>query len=467
MRTGLRTYLWQEIDISSLVWFRVVFGVLGFVDLCGGFFYYHLYEESFRPDRFQFKYYGFEWVPVLPEPWMSLFFVIGLALALAVAFGYHYRRTAPAFAVVVTWYFLLEKAHYLNHGYFFCWLAWAMAFLPAWRHCSYDTYRQPVLRSETTPRWTLGVLLLLMGVVYFFGGIAKLNAAWLGRAMPLQLWLQSKAELWLIGPLLAKEATAWFMAWGGAAFDLSITFLLLWQRTRLLGLALVLFFHFTNLFVFNIGIFPWLSIALSTLFFASSWPREWIQHLAGQWPWLGRWRIRFLKGSPKRAFPLPARPFWQRYESLQPVILLSLSLLLALHIFLPLRHHLFSGDVAWTEEGHRYAWRMMLRAKQGNGHFVIQDLQTGGEEHHRPTELRSKQERKLWTHPDMILQYAHHLRDQAAAAGREVAVYARIRIRLNDGEYHPFIDPRVDLAKVKWSYWRTKPWVLAEGASPD
>jgi len=218
-----------------------------------------------------------------------------------------------------------------------------------------------------------------------------------------------------------------------------------------------------NVLVFNIGIFPWLSIALSALFFTPSWPRDWIKHLAGQWPWLGAWRVRFLAGSPKRAYPLPYRPFWQRYEKFQTPVLLALTLLLGVHLFLPLRHHLFAGDVAWTEEGHRYAWRMMLRAKRGSGYFVVRDLESGEETHHRPQELRKKQARKLWTHPDMILQYAHHLRDQAAAQGRKVAVFAHIRIKLNDGAYYTYVDPEVDLAQVSWSYFSPKSWVLAEG----
>lgn len=455
----MKRWLWQDIDIASLVFFRIIFGLLGFADLCGGLFYYHWYKDAYNPEQLQFKYYGFEWAQVLPEPFMTLFFVFGLALALAVAIGWRYRITAPLFAMAATYYFLLEKAHYLNHAYFFCWLAWAMAILPAWRSTSADIRRQPTQRSDTTPRWTLALLCFLMGVVYFFGGIAKLNPAWIGRAMPLQLWLASKSDLFLIGPLLAQEATAWFMAWGGVAFDLSIVFLLCWRRTRVLGFGLVLFFHITNHLVFNIGIFPFLSIALSALFFAPYWPRNLLFWAASRWHWLYRRSATYRRSI--RAVPEKATGFWQRQSNYRRPILLGLGIVMFTHTVLPLRHHYFPGDVAWTEEGHRYAWRMMLRTKRGRGHFVIKNLQDGSESKARPSELGDKQRRKLWTHPDMILQYAHHLRDQAKQNGKDIAVYANIKVKLNDGSYGTYIDPEVDLAQIEWSFLRTSPWIMS------
>jgi hypothetical protein len=60
----------------------------------------------------------------------------------------------------------------------------------------------------------------------------------------------------------------------------------------------------------------------------------------------------------------------------------------------------------------------------------------------------------------MILQYAHHLSARAAAAGREVAVYAHIRVRLNDGNYQTYIDPTVDLTREAWNYWATQSWIV-------
>ncbi len=457
----MKKWLWQPVDIASLVFFRIVFGILGFVDLLGGFAYYHLWVDAFNPQHFQFRYYGFEWVRVFPEPLMSLFFLIGMGLAIAVTLGWRYRITAPLFACFFTYYFLLEKAHYLNHGYLFCWISWVMAFLPAWRAWSVDVWRKPAAFTALIPRWSWAILPFLMGMVYFFGGIAKLNPDWLLAAMPLKLWLKSKADLFLIGPLLAQEATAWIMAWVGAAFDLSIAFLMLNRRTRKFGFAFAIAFHLTNHLIFNIGIFPYLSVALTAMFFPPNWPRIVVDFVRRRWAkaekWFLSWQLHL------QDIPQLQPALWQNDLSYRNILTLIFGLLICLQCFLPLRHWWYPGDVAWSEEGHRYAWRMMLRAKQGNGHFVVKNLTTGEEERVNPRkELSAKQARKLWTHPDMILQYAHHLRDQERFEGHNVAIFAIVKVKLNEGQYHPYIDPEVDLATIEWSLWQASPWILPE-----
>lgn len=458
----MKNWLWQPLDIASLVFFRVVFGILGFADLMGGWTYYHLYVGAFQPENFQFTYYGFQWVSPFPEPFMSLFFITGMGLALAVAAGWRYRITAPLFACFFTYYFLLEKGHYLNHGYLFCWLSWIMALLPAWREWSLDIKRQASERSSTIPRWCLVILLFSMSVVYFFGGIAKLNPDWMGKAMPLQLWMKAKADLFLIGPLVAQEATAWIMAWGGAFFDLSIVFLMLYRPTRIFGFCLAVGFHFTNHLIFNIGIFPYLSVAITALYFPSSWPRGIIAKLGGKIPKVAQWKESW-KTRVANVTLSPVR-FWQQEKVFQNAISVCLAFFVFLHCSLPLRHHFFDSNVAWSEEGHRYSWRMMLRSKRGTGHYIIKDLHNGNELRINPKDsLMSKQARKIWTHPDMILQYAHHIRDMAMLEGREVAVYAKVRVKLNDGKYHAYINDTVDLATVEWSLLETKDWILTEG----
>lgn len=460
----MKGWLWQPVDISSLVFFRVIFGILGFADLLGGWAYYHLWVGAFNPDNYQFNYYGFAWVSSFPEPLMSLFFLIGMGLAIAVALGWRYRITAPLFAAFFTYYFLLEKTNYLNHAYLFCWISWVMALLPTWREWSLDVKRQPNEQRSTIPRWCLVVPLFLMSTVYFFGGLAKLNPDWLYEAMPLQLWLNAKSDLFLIGPLLAQETTAWIMSWGGVAFDLSIVFLMLYRPTRRWGFAWAVAFHLTNHLVFNIGIFPYLSVALTALFFPPSWPRQMVTYLEERMSRIAHWRESW-STRVSTASTQPA-PIWQQQQAYQKWVVSGLILMISIHCYLPLRHHLFDSDVAWSEEGHRYAWRMMLRSKRGTGHYVVEDLADGSTQRINPGDsLLSKQVRKLWTHPDMILQYAHHLRDQARVEGRELAIFAKVRVKLNNGKYHPYVDETVDLAQEEWSHWKTTSWILKEGTT--
>lgn len=143
-------------------------------------------------------------------------------------------------------------------------------------------------------------------------------------------------------------------------------------------------------------------------------------------------------------------------------VLAALSVIVTFHLLMPLRHWYFEGDVAWTEEGHRYSWRMMLRSKRGYGYFEIKNKETGEVTKVSPEEyLTERQADKLMTHPDMILQFAHYLRDLWGRRGvPEVEVYASIRASLNGRRTQPFVDSEVDLAKEKWHFFKTSPWIV-------
>ncbi len=455
-------------DISTLVFLRIALGLLGGGDILGNGIYFHWYLDDFS--GYTFRFYGFEWVHPLPEPWLSLYFIGGFLLGVAVALGWRFRVTAPLFALAFSYLFLLEKAHYLNHAYLFCWLAWLLVLTPAWREFSLDVRRQPYEWSPVAPAWCVYLFPALMGVVYFFGGIAKMNYDWLIEAMPLHMWLQGRADMFLLGPLWAEKTTAYVMAWGGMLLDFTVPFLLLHKRLRWVALGLLIFFHATNHLLFLIGIFPYLSLVLTSMFFAPDWPKRFVHWLASfragtqVQKWISGWQARVNPTTaPAGQAGRPRPGIWQFTPATAHPALLLVVLVFGLHLFLPLRHWLFASDVAWSEEGHRYSWRMMLRSKQGAGNYLLVDRQTGAEETVTLIDSLTRiQYRKMATHPDMILQYAHKLHDQRAALGQDVAVYARFRVRLNGRTRQDFIDPTVDLSQVHWTWWGAKNWVLPE-----
>ena len=447
--------LYRPISISSLVFFRICFGVLAFSDMLGSWIYKHLYKQSFHPDQFQFRYYGFEWLPSFPEPWMSLFFLASLAAAVGITLGWRYRLCCTFYAFAFTYVFLLEKSYYLNHGYLFCVLSFLMIALPADRQGSIRAYRDPSYQWSKIPYWPIFLLQLSMGIVYFFGGIAKINSDWL-NGMPLKLWLKAKSDMFLLGPLWEQEWVAYFMSYGGLMLDLFAAPMLAFRRTRIWFMIFVLFFHTTNLIIFKIGIFPFLSIALSLLFFPPDLPQRWLSALARRFKRLQAWLTRWPQST--------ATPSW-RPSFILPMLIMLYGLI---HISLPLRHHYFPGDVAWTEEGHRYSWRMMLRSKRGYGRFKVVDKATGETSFESPKDyLSKKQARKMFTHPDMILQFAHFLRDHyKTTKGMDVQVFAQIKARLNGRKYQKYIDPTVDLAKEEWKYFEISTWIIPFERTP-
>lgn len=446
----IKDFLFRPTDIASLVFFRIAFGLLAFLDVLGTWCYYHIYKDAFRPEGFQFKYYGFEWVQPMPEPFMTFFFLAMMGAAVFIIFGKYYRRATLFFALGFSYLFLLEKAHYLNHGYLFIWISFVMFFLPANRAFSSDIFKKPAIRLKTIPYWNLFLLQFLMGVVYFYGGIAKINPDWL-NAMPMKLWLRQQADMPILGALWNNEITAWVMSYGGMIFDLTVVFFLCWRKTRIWALGGAIFFHVVNTILFQIGIFPWLSLCLTLLYFPPDFPRKILPFLKNKFP---------IRANLFTTLPLPKE--LTTSEKRQKIITVAVISLCLFHLLFPFRHHYFEGNVAWTEEGHRYSWRMMLRSKNGSGYFNLKNLETGKSERVYPRKyLNTRQRRKLVTQPDMILQFAHFLAAEWKAKGVDsLEIYANIRINLNGRKYQRYIDQKVDLSKVEWSFYRESDWIL-------
>jgi vitamin K-dependent gamma-carboxylase len=327
--------------------------------------------------------------------------------------------------------------YYLNHLYLVCLLAFVAPWLPAHRAFSVDARLVPGLRADRVSGWALFLLRAFFCQVYAFAGIAKLNPDWL-RAQPLLTWLEARGDMPIVGPLLAWDPTAWAMSYAGLAFDLCVGPALWCRRTRPYAIAAAFLFHGTNAFLFEIGIFPWLMMASTLLFLDPSWPR----------------RLPFVPAASAVAAAMPG-------PRARVAIAGALGAWFAVHTALPLRHWLFPGDVAWTEEGHLFSWRMKLRSKEGRARFRVVDAETGEVWSVSPAkELPSRIATRLATQPDMILQYAHHLAERAHAEGRErVAVYADVRVRLNGRRPQRLVDPHVDLAAEPRSL-RPASWIL-------
>jgi vitamin K-dependent gamma-carboxylase len=447
--------LFRQVDIPSIVFIRIVFGALAFGEMMGLFAYYHLTKDTFNPEKFHFRYHVLDWVKPLHEPYMSIVFGIGLIASLGVLFGKFYRASCLITFVVLLYAFSAEQSLYLNHGYLMIWLSFILAFFPMNRSFSLDVHKRPALRLKTVPLYYQFILAFLMGVVYFYGGLAKLNPDWI-RAQPLLIWMEYKRKLFLIGPIVQKDIVAWVMSIGGLAFDLSCAFLLMFKRTRKLGMALAISFHITNVLIFNIGAFPWLSISLSLMFFSPDLIPKFLTWLDKKWSFWARKRSTYNNRFAVYGGPMAISAKKGRYMQ---VLLISL---VSFHLLVPLRHHLYSGNVNWTEEGHKFSWRMMLRNKSGTGEFLIKDgdgvliKRENGRSY-----LSRRQRQKMLGQPDMILQFGQFLGAEYKAKGYEdVSVFANIRIKLNANDYQQFINPEVDLMHQKWHAFESEDWIM-------
>lgn len=439
-----------RVDPASLVVFRVCWGGLMFWHVLEYFLTERLQRQYIDP-VFHFSYPGFSWVQPLPAVAMKLLFLGMLVAALGIAAGAFYRFCAAYFFVGITYLFLLDAAFYQNHFYLICLISFWVWRLPLHRAGSVDARRRPELAMATLPASALWMLRFHIAVPYFFGGVAKLNADWLLRAQPLKLWLSEGLDKklqvdWLL-EVLKAPSVAYGMAWAGAAFDLAVVPLLLWRRTRLAAFVAALVFHTLNNTLFQIGVFPFFMAAASLLFFDPDWPRRW---------WKADQKKTGQKKKQKTSVAVAPEAPPSRLAVRLTVVYLVVQLLL------PFRHFLIPGNVDWTEEGHRFAWRMKLRDKRGDLRFVAHDPTTGNSVPMSNTALllTSYQHRMMGHDPDLIRQFAaflaRRLRQEGSPASR---VRASTQIAWNGRPPAPQIDPAVDLSQEPWR-WGAAPWIL-------
>lgn len=433
--------LFYPVDIASLAVFRLFFGLLMCCSMLR-FLAKGWVDSLYLQPTFFFTYTGFSWVHPWPAWGMYLHVVLLAVLALLIACGCWYRLSMTLFFVLFTYLELLDQTNYLNHYYLISLLSLLMIFCPLHGALSVDAWRQPTRRRDTVPAGVLAILRLQIALVYTFAGMAKINADWLLHAQPLNIWLSARTDLPLLGFFFAHVWVHYAMSWASILFELTIACFLLWRRTRVWAYALVVGFHLLTFVLFPIGMFPWIMMVVTTLFFAPNWPR--------------RWRPRGWPRGPRT-----------RTASLGPLTLQrKLGLLIGTAYFVvqavvPLRHYLYPGHVLWTEEGMRFAWKVMLVEKTGHVSFHIHDPATGRTWVVSPaTYLTSRQEQMMATRADMILTLAHKIADDFRQQGfPQVEVRAEAYMSLNGRPSQLFIDPGVDLAKEAPGL-APKPWIL-------
>jgi vitamin K-dependent gamma-carboxylase len=429
-------------DIASLAAFRVAFGLI-VVASSLRFLAYGWIDDMFVMPKFRFSYWGLAWVPV-PSPAITYGLFAALAvLGALVAVGLWFRHAVAGLFAMFTYLQVVDATNYLNHYYLVSLFAALMFFMPAHQAFSLDARRRPSIRTTTVPAWCITLLRFQVVVVYVNAGLAKATADWLLHAQPMNLWLSSRTGLPVIGPYLDLPAVAYAAAWAGFLFDTTIAFFLLARRTRPFAYVVVVAFHFTTHLLFpRIGMFPVIMIVAALVFFDPSWPRR----LAAAA------RRRFARGSA--ALPA-AKP--ETAVAAVPRIgsrwlgagVAAASLFMLAQVLFPLRSHLYGGNVSWHEQGMRFSWRVMTRAKNGSVTFTVRDPATGRRWEVAPSKyLTRMQEQDMAVQPDLILQLAHHIaRDFAANGHPGVEVHADARASLNGRPASILVDPDADLAR--------------------
>ncbi|MBX7167100.1 MAG: HTTM domain-containing protein [Pirellulales bacterium] len=358
---AVRRWLQRPVDGASLAAFRIGFG-LTVIYLLGSFLVPRAGGRNWidllltGPEtRWHFPYPYLTWIRPLPEPGTTLVFLIALGAAICLTLGLAYRVASSLLLVAFSSIWLMDASLYGNHFPLTVVFLACLAMVPAARAGSIDAWlarRRGRAHDALVPWWAILLLRVQTGLVYFYGGVAKLHADWFAGE-PLRMWLAARetvspvervlgaAAAARMHAVLAQPWAAWFFSYGGLIFDLTVPLLLAWRRTRVLALVLMTGFHaFNFVFIAQVGLVAVMAFWATLIFCEPDWPRRF-------WPW----------HRPAAELPATSLP---RIGRLKTTVL---CVWIAFQVLWPLRQFLIAGDAYWTDEGTRASWFLMTRNK--------------------------------------------------------------------------------------------------------
>lgn len=380
--------------------------------------------------------FGYDYLvmPHIPAPLLRLIPLLLLAAALLLAFGAWQRWSALVFAVGFSYLFFLDKSIYNNHLYLSILFAAFFAIVPADQMWAIKPGKMP----RPAQMWHYRLFQFQLVLVFFFGGIAKLNADWLQNWQPVLAILDQSSFL---VDILGLNAAAALLVYGGLLFDLSIGFVLLWRKTVWLGVVLSICFNLINSLLFNdINIFPFMMICSLVLFIPLEKLRSWLKMKA--------WTA----------------PKFQQLP-IKPALKYGLLAFAAFQVLFPLRHWLIPGNTDWTMEGQRFSWRMKVQHR-ATQEFAFSLLDHGTKTIY-PIELgnyfmHEDQKRLMASDPACLVDFAHYLREfhQAKLQSPKVEVKLRLKLSFNGRPAQFVVNPDLDLASVKRIKRGGNDWIL-------
>lgn len=430
--------LFQKVDNSSLIIFRIFFGILISLE-CFGAIATGWVRRNLIDPKYNFPFIDFDWLHPLPGPGMYFYFSFMGLLGLCIAFGFKYRVSIITFTLLWTATYFMQKTAYNNHYYLLILISLLMCFFPAEKAKSIDVKLNPKLETNYMYSYVKWTIVLQLFIVYVYASFAKIYIDWLDFSM-IEVLMHPRRNYWLIGEVLQQTWVHTIIGTAGILFDLLIIPALLWKPTRKAAFLISIFFHLFNSFIFQIGIFPYLALAFSVFFFGPETIRS----------------IFFKSKEPFTSFNKIVVPNYKNN------LLLLMWIYFIVQLLLPVRHYVIEDNILWTEEGHRMSWRMMLRSRVGKGHFKIVDKNTGQLIKIIPKNyLTTSQERKVFAYPDFAWQFAQYLKMDFENKNMDVAVYLEdSQISINGKPYMPFLDSTTDLAAEPWKPLKHHNWIL-------
>lgn len=433
MLDRLKNILFKGVSPATLGIFRIGMGVIMMVQ------FYHIQDYFYNLlvySKYFIKYDYFEWIELTTPENLKVIFAVGIIASFFIAIGFLYRISTVVAFLLWCYLFFTDQGHNNNHYYL---IGMFLFFLIIVNANEWGSVKNIKNKAREIPGWNYLVFKLLILILYFYGGVAKLNSDWL-NGYPLKYWLSGRDHL---GPffkeLLEKDFTIYLFSYYGLIFDLLVGFLLFHKRLKYLAVLLMIPFHISNHFLWPIGVFPWLSIFMTVLFFEAE-------------------INRLFKSS--------------KFESVSYSILnkntvtILFVLFFSVQILFPLRQHLYSGKTNWHGYGEFFAWRMMLTDKQGAVRLRIyseNDQYLG--EVSLEDYINQRQLYKMVFIPKNFVPFCQFIENEIVSDERnkglgDIKIYADVFKTINNRPFERVIDPSVDLTAVEYSVFKKGKYIL-------
>ena len=451
---NIKTHLLSEQSLLSISVLRICFGI---------FVMWHAYDKGYRAfigttvGGLQFGYPFFSWVEGSPEHAQTLT-VLWFFSGLMVSLGFLFRISCPLAFLLTAYSYLISADRYLNHEYMELIFLFLLGIGPANRRLSIDQFIWKF--PATFPSYYLTALKLQTEIILIYAGLVKVNSDWL-HLQPLSSWLAYRSDKIFFGGIWHETWAVAMGAYGVILLHLVGAPLMLWRRTRLAVFCIYSIFHAINSQIFPIDIFPWMTIACSTIFFDPDWPSRICRRIGKSFS------ENFVKAWAKGTGDehLSAVPTSSRTKSCQSAHMAILAFWLLLQALIPMRSLFYPGPVDWNDDGQRFSWRMMLTQRScpvltfilydpNSRHIVIPDIRRL---------IAQRMRFEICARPDMFLQAAHQILELYVNSGglsKDTRIHGYVLKAVNYRKPALFIDPKVDLGKEKRHYIYPYSWVI-------
>lgn len=472
----LTNFFYAPINPSIVCIFRIIFGLIATYQIIYYFKVDYTYQFIAGPEVL-FYFNELSFLQPLPLPILKGLHFLLLISTVCITLGVWYRYAISFFFIVFSYFSFMDSTLYNNHIYLFSLFAFAMIFISADEKYSIKSRKRKDIAKMYIPAWHQYILMFLIALPYFFGGIAKLSSNWLHTNLVSEILSATKNNF--LTQLFSNDTLIAFVKYGGLIYDLGIVFLLLFKRTRLFAVGLILIFNLTNnsLLFDDIGVFPLFMIVATILFFNPERVGNFTDTL-----FIKKKKVVKLSQKEKKRLKKQLKSkdgnatvtngdavvvensdvlFAKSNKGLVTGLLL---VFLIFHLVFPFRYLLHSNNPEWYGPGVHFAWRMKLQAKKVvTLNLTMQDRASGATgEIKEKTFISHNQSLHLVDRPVNLVLLAKYLKPKIEKQYGIVnpKISAEVIVEFNGLPAQQMIVPTVDLTEVDERDYNDLSWIV-------